>query len=70
MKIDPALIKFFDGLDGYCSAKPFGGDREHERAVDHHWEMSESGLLFCCQCGASGYLIRELLPSSGQAYDA
>lgn len=61
MKIDPQLLRFEDGFDGFCSAKPFGGAREKERAVDHNWEMLESDTdcLFCCYCGAGAYLKSE-----------
>jgi len=63
MKLDPTLLYFAAGFDGYCTAKPFGGNRESERAGDHNWEMSESvpddGSMFCSYCGASAWFIHK-----------
>lgn len=58
MKLDPNLLRFEEGYDGFCSAKPFGGEREKERAVDHNWEMTEHEAVFCCYCGASAWLMQ------------
>lgn len=55
MKINTEEFIFSDGFEiDYCGAKPFGGDREHERAGVHRWEVSDDDLtIFCCRCGVS-----------------
>lgn len=70
MKIDKSQLNYptpaFVGEDqDFCGAKPFGGDREHERAVTHNWEMNEEqpdgGEVWCCNCGASAQLRNAVL---------
>jgi hypothetical protein len=66
VKIAPARLEIVEGFDGYCSAKPYGGEREHERAVRHEWEpaagIEVGNVLFCVYCGAFASYREDLPP--------